>query len=414
MITMGPTTWKPGWRLACALCGRPAEPDTDRRCPDCAAPILAERTTPMPVEEDAAAPGIFRWSRRLGLDEQSARLSLGEGNTPLVAEPALAERARVGHVLLKLDTLCPTGSFKDRSMAAAVAHAVQAGSSGLVCASSGNAAASSAAYGARAGLPTFLVTPSATPRPKLEASAVYGAVQVLVPGDYSESFRVATMIERELGLTNVATTYVNPSVLVGLRSMAYELAATEPDVVIVPTSAGPLVHGVYAGFVDLVQAGLTPRVPRIIAAQPEGCAPIVRAFDAGVDAVTPWEQVSTSVSGLNDPLRGYAEDGTVTLDCIRRSAGAAIAVADKDIYACQTELAEQHGVFTEPAGATAIAALQVLADRGLAGPADTVVCLLTGHGSKQPPPVTGHPIDAATVDDLIDTLRRVVDQPENN
>lgn len=366
----------------------------------------------MPAEVVPDAPGIHRWQRRIGLPADTGHLSLGEGQTPLVAERRLAAEYQVGSVLLKLESLCPTGSFKDRAMAAATAHAVVGGSRGLICASSGNAAASAAAYGARAGLPTILLTPQATPAQKLTAGAVYGATQILVPGDYSNSYALALELEHELGLTNVSTTYANADGVVGLRSVAYELAESAPpdglDAVIVPTSAGPLVHGVVEGFQDLVEIGALERMPRVMAAQPQGCSPIARAFEAGDEAVQPWEGVETVVSGLNDPLRGYAEDGTLTLREVRRSGGAAVAVPDAAIIATQERLATQCGVFVEPAAATAVAAVEPLVTQGHLRPSDTVVCLLTGHGMKQPPRVSTSPIDAGEQTDLAGELRKIL------
>lgn len=360
----------------------------------------------MDAAVDVRAPGILRWRHRLGLPHLP-ELSLGEGDTPVLELPHLADSVGVASLRVKLDHLCPTGSFKDRAVAAATMAAVAAGSPGLVCASSGNAAVSAAAYAARAGLPAILLTPASTPPEKLKAAGAYGALQLLTPGDYSDSHSLAIKIADQLGLTNVTTTYANPDGITGLRSVAYELAAElgdDVDAIVVPTSAGPLVHGVVNGYEDLHAAGIARLVPRVIAAQPAGCAPIVRAFQEQGEAVRAWESVDTQVSGLNDPLRGYSGDGTVTLNCIRHTNGTAVAVEDEEIITCRSQLAQHHGLDVEPAAATSVAALTPLITAGTLKPSDRVVCLLTGSGTRQPAHSTTPPI---TVDGPDDALQRV-------
>jgi threonine synthase len=402
-----------GWALTCAACDRSYPDEFAARCAACSGPVLKYRTGPVHYGVDAALPGIWRYTDVLPITRGSADVSLGESGTPLLGAPALAERAGVGRVFLKLDSLCPTGSFKDRAVAAGVEHAVRYGAVGIVCASSGNAAASAAAYAARVGLPAILVVPQWTPAGKLAASAVYGATQVLVPGDYSNSFAVAEQLASALGLANVTTTYLNPHAVVGLRSVAYDLYEQLPvpaDAVIVPTSTGPLVHGVATGFDDLVQAGLADRVPRMVAAQPAGCAPITRAFETRAERVTAWGDVDTTVSGLDDPLRGYPEDGSVTLRHLRRTGGTATAMDDHTVEDARDLLRRTQGVFVEPAAATSVAALLELGGTGQLGRTDTVVCLLTGHGMKRMPTDSLQPIRAADGAEAIELLadRRLV------
>ncbi|GAA5134759.1 pyridoxal-phosphate dependent enzyme [Pseudonocardia adelaidensis] len=349
---------------------------------------LLDRDGPVPPVRPGRGPGVWRWADLLPLPAGTEHLSLGEGGTPLLGAPRLAAAAGVAEVWLKLDHLNPTGSFKDRAVAVGVADAVRRGAGGIVCGSSGNAAASAAAYAARAGLPAVVVCPEGAPPGKLAAIAAYGAVQVLVPGDYSRSFALAVDLAAELGFANVTTTYVNPAAVTGLRTVAYELVEQLPapvDRVVVPTSAGPLVHGVRTGFEDAVAAGRAARVPALVAAQPEGCAPVARAFAAGAAAVREWDDVRTAVSGLDDPLRGYAGDGTVTLRAVGETGGAAVALPDEDTAAARALLAEQEGIDVEPAAATAVAALLSLGAGGGLAPAERVVCLLTGHGLKHPP-----------------------------
>lgn len=396
-----------GWRLVCAACGTEHSLEHAGRCRHCSGPVLKERIGQMVPDIDGTRTGIWRYAERLGLDLRLGRLSLGESMTPLLRDFQLATSLGIGQVWLKLDSLCPTGSFKDRAVAAGVEHAVGAGSEGIVCASSGNAAASAAAYAARAGLPAVLVMPDKTPPGKLASSAAYGAHQVLVPGDYSNSFALAEALAVDSRYTNVTTTYLNPHAVSGLRSVAYDLAEQLPEpatAVIVPTSAGPLVHGVGQGYEDLLRAGLADWAPRLVAAQPAGCSPVAAAFARGLAAVEAWPQVETSVSGLDDPLRGYATDGTVTLREVRRTGGHAIALGDDVIDGARLDLARRSGVFVEPAGATSVAALAQLVADGVLGPGDTVVCLLTGHGMKRVPEGVAEPICASSSEEARSAL----------
>jgi threonine synthase len=267
-----------------------------------------------------------------------------------------------------------------------VAHAVEHGARGVVCASSGNASAAAAAYAARAGLPAVVVVPDTTPHAKVAMAAAYRAVVLRVPGDYSESFALARRLCATLGLSNLATTFVNPTAVAALRSAAFDLASQLGvdglDRVVVPTGAGPLVHGVAAGYRYLRATDPATHEPRVDAVQPSGCAPIVRAFDSGADVVEPWGEVTTAISGLGDPLRGYEGDGTLTLSEVRRTGGMAVAVDDAAAVEAAEGLASTHGILVEPAAATTLSGMAAMADRGHLSKNDRVACLLTGHGLK--------------------------------
>ena len=373
----------PQWTYRCAGCDAEHPASYVGHCDRCGQPVLAVPAAPVSTVEGPGS-GIWRYRHRLPLPDL-AGLSLGEGRTPVVAAPVLAELAGVAEVWLKLDHLNPTGSFKDRAVAAGVAHAVAYGAPGVVCASSGNAAASAAAYAARAGLPAIVLVPVGTPAAKVAAAGAHGATILAVPGGYSAAFALGAAICAELGYANVATTYVNPHAVAALRTVGYELHEQVPGLtdVYVPTSAGPLVHGVVAGYRDL---GVP--VPRPVAAQPAGCAPIARAYQAGRDAVEPWSDVDTRVSGLNDALVGYPGDGTQTLRALRSVHGRAVAVDDDEIDAARRLLAYRCGVHVEPAAAASVAALL---RAGTHRPTDRVACLLTGHGMKagdEPPKIS--------------------------
>jgi threonine synthase len=311
-------------------------------------------------------------------------LGLGEGGTPLVRAPKVGRRVGVEGLWLKCDHLNPSGSFKDRSAAVGVAWARERGCPGVVCASSGNAAGAAATYAARAGLPAYIVVSSRTPKSKLATPIAHGARAFRVAGDFSQAFAAARQAAARLGLANVTTTYINCYACEGNKSVAYELYEqmdAVPDWVVVPVGSGPLLYGVWKGFEELHRFGLVDRTPRLMAVQPQGCAPIALAFETGTE-VAPWPRADTVVSGLDDPLQGYEGDGTLTLKTVRASRGVALAVPDGDTLRAGRLLARDEGVFVEPAAATSAAGVLTARRLGHIAESETVVCLLTGHGLK--------------------------------
>jgi threonine synthase len=319
------------------------------------------------------------WQRS---DFVSDAVTLGEGSTPLRSVRAsLLDPAFKGILLLKDETRNPSGSFKDRLVAGALSRAISFGVTGIVSASSGNAGAAAACYAANVGIPAIIVCPEGTPEGKLAQIKAYGAELVRIPGHYGHSFQHAKMLCAKSGYANLTTTYLNPFGVDALRLIGQELhRQTErrpPDWIAIPTSSGPLVKGVFQGFVDA-----TGSTPRLIAAQSEGCAPIARAFDAGDEEVRGWENPKTIASGISDPLLAYPDEGSLTLSLVRQSNGVARAVSDASIRQAMVDLAQQAGLFCEPTGAASLAAVRNLFREGRIGASETVVCIVTGHGFK--------------------------------
>lgn len=354
--------------LRCVACHASYPPELLYRCAACAGILEVERAMP-----------AGRWD----VDDFVCRdVTLGEGDTPLrrVSSPLLHADFR-GRLLVKDETRNPSGSFKDRLVAAALSRAIEFGARGIVSASSGNAGAAAACYAANAGIPAIICCPEATPHGKLAQILAYGATLERVPGHYGNSFRRAMELGREQGYVNLTTTYLNPYGVDALRLVGQEiieeLDGVSPDWIAIPTSSGPLVKGVYQGFLDAAA-----QMPRLLAAQSDGCAPIARAFTNGLDIVEPWEEPKTIASGISDPLLGYPEEGSHTLSLIRESCGRAVAVSDPDIREAMVALARGAGLFCEPTGATSLAACRRLFSEGKIGASDTVVCIVTGHGFK--------------------------------
>ncbi|GIG90453.1 pyridoxal-phosphate dependent enzyme [Plantactinospora endophytica] len=354
------------------------------RCPNCGSPLVLD-LVPASADDCRHTSGRGLWRYAGMLPRTRHAVTLGEGATPLLP---LRLDGRDAHV--KLESLNPSLSFKDRAMALAVSAALDRGLDGLVLASTGNAAVSAATYAAAAGLRCriFCATGS-NAGTKLDTARAHGARVELVDGHYSDAYAAATRAEGE-GWLNVTTTYRNPLLTEAYRPIAAELVAelgAVPDVVVVPVGAGPLLRGIWLGFTDLRDAGLTTTVPRMVGVQADACAPLVRAWGAA-----DWESslrepvvvAPTAATAIADALRGYEVEGLLTLAAARDSGGALVAVDEPAIAEAGRELARR-GLFVEPAAAAAVAALATSAV-----PARSrAVAVLTGHGAKEPSVLAG-------------------------
>jgi threonine synthase len=377
-----------GWLVYCTGCGvgrRNPMPDYCQRCNSPFEVALDYEGVRPDQLFDGCVTDVWKYGDLYPISSPHPEdLNLGEGGTPLIRAPKVGHRIGVENLWCKCDHLNPSGSFKDRSAAVGVAWAKEQGCPGVICASTGNAAGAAATYAARAGLPAYLVVSSRAPRSKLSGAVAHGARVFSIADDFSGAFAAAREAAAEVGLANVTTTYVNCYAYEGYKSVAYELyeqLGTVPDWVVVPVGSGPLLYGVRKGFKELRQFGLIDRIPRLLAVQPEGCAPIARAFAAN-EKVVAWSETDTVASGIDDPLQGYEHDGDLTLAAVRESGGVALAVPDADILEAGRLLAQSEGMFVEPAAAASVAGACAAKQWGHIDSSEAVVCLLTGHGLK--------------------------------
>lgn len=390
----------PDAALACHRCDWTGPLSNLYACPACGASLLVTYARlPGPPEgtDGGGSRGTWRYRSSLPISASVEPVSLGEGDTSLLQAPRLGPS---GGPLLKNETTNPTASFKDRPVAVAATVALELGLSGLVCASTGNTGVAVAAYAARAGLPAACVVPDATPPAKLRQIEAVGARVIRVRGDYSDAYALALAAAEEHGWANLTSTYVNPYMLEGDKTVAYEvfeqLGRRAPDWVIVPVGAGPLLSAIYKGFKELGAIGGTG--PRMVAVQAAGCAPIARAFEADEEEVGTWDRpVETASSSIADALRGYPEDGTRTLSAVRESGGRAIAVSEEETRAAVADLARSEGLFVEPGAAVAIAAYRRLIAENAIDGGETTVLILTGHGLKDPDALAGMRTTASPV-----------------
>lgn len=301
-------------------------------------------------------------------------VTMGEGCTPLVERRWDGARA-----LFKLEWFSPTGSFKDRGASVMISALRQQGVARLLEDSSGNGGAAIAAYAAAGGIRAKILVPAATSPAKTVQMRACGAEIELVPGT-----RQATADEavRQAETIFYASHNWQAFFLQGTKTLAYELwedlGFQAPDNVVIPTGAGSNVLGLDIGFGELLRRGEIARLPRLFAAQPANCAPIVAGFTAGAANFLPIEPQPTIGEGtaIAQPVRGRE-----VLAAIRRSGGAAVAVSEEEIVSAVRGLASA-GLYAEPTSAVAAAALSGLLGQGAIGPKETTVVLLTGGGLK--------------------------------
>jgi threonine synthase len=327
--------------------------------------------------------GLWRWRELLPVRDPSFITHLGEGDIPLqpVRWPGLSR------LLVKRESLNPTGSFKARGMAVAVSRAVELGANHLVAPSAGNAGGALAAYAAAAGVRATVIMPADAPAVNQVEVLATGARLILLEGLISDCGRLAALIRDETGAFDMST-LKEPYRVEGKKTMGFELAEQLdwrlPDAIVYPTGGGTGIVGMWKAFEELEAMGLIrPARPRMFSVQAEGCAPIVRAFAAGERFARPWEDAKTEAAGLRVPS---AVGDFLILDCLRRSGGAAIAVPEREILEWRLRLGRLGLGYASLETAAAAAGLNALVESGSIGKDETVVLFDTGAGFKSEPP----------------------------
>jgi len=377
--------------LRCTRCPESFSPTADvLRCPRCSSLLDAHydldrlRSDLSRLRLEERVPTIWKWRELLPVLDLAKIVTLGEGGSPFIDCPPLASRLGVRRVFVLNDgSAMPSGSLKDRSVAVAATKAVEFGYPVLSCDSTGNKAASVAAYAARAGVASVVFCPFETPLPKIAQALFHGARVIRVRGHFSE---VNALYRRLLGTGNFRWYDCgtdNPYRYEGKKTYAYEVATTlggtYPTKIFHPAAGCMSIVKMWKGFEEMRQLGLAPGAPALVACQPEACAPIVRAWEAGettVSAVTKKPTVAGALA-FADP----GDLGDQTLEAIRRSQGLAVAVSDEALLAAWRELGGL-GIFSEPSGAISLAGAIELSRRGKISPADVLVLNVTGSGFK--------------------------------
>ena len=386
MAPEAPTYSHDAAHLACSLCGCARPLGSVGLCPRCGGILHCAypRAALECLRELSGRGGLERYCPLLPTEGHLP--SLGEGNTPLLRARALERALGLEELYLKNETLNPTGSFKDRGAVVAVARALAEAKPGVITASTGNAAASLAAYCASQGLACLVLSGAGSPPSKLGQALMYGGRCIRVEGLFDvEPQELSSLLVGLSGRLGMYLAFfwapINPHLLEGMKTIAYEtvaqLGGCAPDVVVCPVGGGDGLVGQWRGYQELLQAGVIQQLPRMVGVQSTGAAPLVRSFEGGFDRVAHIEHAQTVASGLQ-----VSFSGDHALRAVRASGGAALAVEDADIISYQSLLARSEGLWAEPSGVISVAALPRLLSRGLIPAHERVVCVITGAGFK--------------------------------
>ena len=358
-------------RIACQVCHKAHRQDTRLwRC-GCGGPLdVGFRGVIDPEKIRRRSPGMWRYREALPIGADSRVVSFNEGFTPIVRMLVDGRPLSV-----KQENLFPTGSFKDRGASVLISRAAELGVEKVVEDSSGNAGAAVAAYAAKAGIECEIYVPDSTSPGKLAQIRLYGAKLNRVPGSREATARAAmAAAEHHFYASHVW----NPFFFQGTKTYAFEiweqLGFRAPDALIVPTGHGTMLIGAFLGFRDLLENGLIDRLPRMVAVQAAGCAPLYRMWRDGLAELPPASSGDTIAEGIAiaEPARAAQ-----ILDVIHETGGRIVAVTDAEIEEALLEICKQ-GLYAEPTSATAVAAFRKIR----VDEEERVIAPLTGHGLK--------------------------------
>ncbi len=348
--------------------------------------LAAIRATLRPADLVARPPSLWRYRELLPLPLDAEPVSLGEGLTPLLSCPRLGREMGLSRLAIKDEAQLPTGSFKSRGMAAAVSMARHLGLKRLAIPTAGNAGGALAAYGARAGMEVFVFMPADTPHINQMEVDLAGAHLFLINGLITDCGRLVREGTPRMGWFDMST-LKEPYRLEGKKTMGLELAEQLgwrlPDVILYPTGGGTGLIGMWKAFAELRELGWLrdEKLPRLISCQSNGCAPIVRAFEAGQRFAEPFANAQTVASGLRVPA---AVGDFMMLDAIRASGGCAVAGREQRIVEWMRRVARLEGIGICPETAVCFDCLEQLLAQGQVRAEEQVVVFNTGAAQKYP------------------------------
>lgn len=395
--------------LECLFCQKKYPLDLfDPFCPDCREPMLSLS----PSNKRKFYPGkkypLEIFLDFLPLSKLNPSLNLGEGNTPLVKLNRLMEGTPLPSVFVKNETLNPTYSFKDRGTAVALQKAVSMRMERIGTVSTGNMASSTAAYGAKAGLKTFLLLKEDSSPEKILSAGIYNPELIKVKGDYGELFAESFSLGRKYNIYFMNS--VDPFRVEGYKVIGFEiffqLNRCGPRYIFAPLSSGGHLIGLMRAFLDLKQEGFIQEVPIFVGVQAQGCSPLAQAFASGkskFERVKKAETIAHSISNPDPP------GGNILLKLIRENNGMILDVTDEEILEAQEILAEIEGIFCQLASATTLAGLLKLSKNVKFMTGDNIVLVITGSGLKalktiEPSKINVHQASISNLDDTIGSI----------
>jgi len=333
-------------------------------------------------------------------------ITLEEGNTPLYKSRNLVKKLGVKNVYFKYEGANPTGSFKDRGSLVEVTKAIELGAKAIVLASTGNMAASVSAFGAKAGIDVYIFIPEGTSASKLSQSLSVGAKVIQVHGDYQIAADLAVKVAKKYDFFLAGDYSFRQE---GQKSAAFEIIEQllfhVPDYILVPVGVGTNITAIWKGFVEYKKLGLIDKLPKMIAVQADGVSPIIKSFNLNLkefEVVKNPQTVSGAIA-VGNPFNAIK-----VIDLLKKSKGLAVAVDDADTLEAQHELASQESIFAEPASATTLAALKKLKKQGKLKKNATYVCLLSGHGLKDPQSALKILAEPPTINPTIEDVDKIL------
>ncbi|ALE76383.1 threonine synthase [Pseudonocardia sp. EC080625-04] len=385
--------------LECSRTGSRHDADTVQGTSPDGAPLLARydleraRDLVTPAEIAARPPDLWRYHEVLPVRDPAHVVTMGEGMTPLLPLPRAGARLGLPRLLMKDEGLIPTGAFKARGAAVGVSRAAELGVRGIAMPTNGNAGAAWACYAARAGIDALIAMPVDAPEITRRECVVSGAELYLVDGLIGDAGRlVADAVGRRDGYQDTST-LKEPYRIEGKKTMGYEIAEQLgwrcPDVLLYPTGGGVGIIAIHKALQEMRELGwITGPMPRLVAVQAEGCAPIVDAFDAGLRESTAPADPRTVAFGITVPK---ALGDFLVLDAVYDTGGTAVAVSDDELLAAEHALARDEGTWICPEGAACVAAAGRLRESGWLDGSEEVVVLNTGSGLIYPETVAAEP-----------------------
>jgi len=350
-------------------------------CPECKEPLLYHYPEKKRNFSLNRTNPLEKFLDFLPLSNVNQRLCLGEGDTSLIKLNSIMEKYNLPKIFAKNEISNPTGSFKDRGTAVAIQIAVSMGIERIGTVSTGNMAASTAAYGARAGLNTFVLVKRDTSLEKLFSTAIHNPVLVKVQGDYGKLFYESFPLGRRHNIYFMNS--VDPFRIEGYKVIGFEiflqLNKQAPRFIFVPLSSGGHLTGLMKAYLNLRQQGFIKQFPTFVGVQAQGCSPIAQAYTAGKSKVKRIEKPETIAHSISNP---DPPGGNIVLKFIQENKGMIIDVSDKEILEAQKILAELEGIFCLPASATTLAGLLKFSKKMKFEPQDRIILIITGSGLK--------------------------------
>jgi len=378
------------WSQLCIECGQEYSPqEVIYTCHKCGGLLSVEyEKSKIPSDLDEIWKkrplSVWRYAELLPIRNKEKAVSLGEGGTNLNRCKRLSEKLGLKRLYVKNEGENPTGSFKDRGMTVGVTMALELGMKKVACASTGNTSASLAAYAAKAGLECFVLIPSGKVAfGKLTQAIIHGAKVIQIRGNFDEALKIVREIcsKHLVYLLNS----VNPFRLEGQKTAAFEirdqLSGEAPDKLIVPVGNAGNISAIWKGFKELYEQGMIERLPQMIGIQAEGAAPIANSLKHSLTTVKFVKNPETVATAIRI---GAPVNWKKAVRAVKESCGFMETVSDAEILEAQKLLAQYEGLFVEPASAASVAGLAKLIQMGQIDRDETVVCIVTGHGLKDP------------------------------